>query len=72
MKDSVTIPNIFIGDGIKKEIIIMAILTLKMTPTPCLLGSKIEIILYVCCFHLTPSMVVILPIYSLHLAIMPF
>jgi hypothetical protein len=61
MKDSVTNPNHFVVIIVKKEIFTFVITTLQMTKTPCLLESKIEVIIYVCHLHLTPSYVLSIP-----------
>jgi hypothetical protein len=55
MKDSVTSPSHFIAIIVKKEIFSFVITTLQTTKTPCLLESKIEVIIYVHHLHLTPS-----------------
>ncbi len=61
MKDNVISPSHFIVIIVKKEIFAFVITTLQTTETPCLLESKIEVIIYVHHLHFTPSYFLSIP-----------
>jgi len=67
MKDNDTNPNNFVATIVKKEIFAFVIMTLQMTQTLYIVESNIEMMFYVQCLHLTPSMIVMFLVHSLHM-----